>query len=57
MSRRKPTKPCATCGHGKGMHRVGYCRHQWTTTGQTFMGVGTVVKYCTCGGYAEEVGR
>ena len=43
MSRRKPTKPCATCGHGKGMHRVGCCRHQWTTRAQTFMGVGTVV--------------
>ena len=54
MSRRKPTKPCATCGHGKGMHRVGYCRHQWTTTGPTFMGVGTVVKYCTCGGYTPR---
>lgn len=34
-----------------------YCRHQWTTRAQTFMGVGTVVKYCACDGYAEEVGR
>ena len=46
-------KPCATCRHPKTRHRRGYCIHHWTTRGQTFMGVGTVVKYCTCDGYLD----
>lgn len=51
-------KPCVTCGHGKSKHRVGYCIHQWVTRGQTFMGVGAVVKYCQCDGYvAREADR
>lgn len=44
-------KPCATCHHPKTRHRRGCCIHHWTTRGQTFMGMGTVVKYCTCEGY------
>ena len=48
-------KPCADCGHPKNRHRVGYCTHKWTTRGQTFMGVGTVVKYCQCDGYQPKV--
>lgn len=46
-------KPCATCRHPKTRHRRGCCIHHWTTRGQTFMGMGTVVKYCTCEGYQE----
>ena len=47
-------KPCANCRHPKTSHRVGYCTHQWVTLGQTFMGVGTVVKDCQCDGYQPK---
>lgn len=44
-------KPCATCGHGKSLHRVRSCNHHTARRGQTFMGIGTVVTYCQCRGY------
>ena len=47
-------KPCAACGCGKSKHRVGYCTTATITRGQTFMGVGTVTKYCQCDGYVER---
>lgn len=44
-------KPCAECYHPKSMHRTRECRKTWQTRGQTFMGVGTITKWCTCDGY------
>lgn len=47
-------KPCATCGHGKTLHRVDYCLHHTTKRGQTFMGISAYVVYvvyCQCSGY------
>ena len=49
-------KPCADCGHGKSKHRTRDCRHTWQTQGQTFMGISTVTKWCTCPSY-REAGR
>lgn len=44
-------KPCATCGHGKTLHRVDYCIQHAIRRGQTFMGISTYVTYCQCRGY------
>lgn len=44
-------KPCATCHHPKSAHRTRECRRTWQTRGQTFMGVLTIAKWCTCDGY------
>ena len=49
MDRR--VKPCAACGHPKSRHRTHSCTHTWQTRGQTFMGIGTITKYCDCRGY------
>ena len=52
MSRR-PTKPCATCGHGKSKHRRHECRVTWQARAATFMGIGRVTKWCRCDGYVD----
>ena len=44
-------KPCAKCHHLKSLHRAHECRHTWQTRAQTFMGIRTVTKWCTCDGY------
>ena len=44
-------KPCAKCHHPKSRHRTRECRTTWQTRGQTFMGVSTITKWCTCDGY------
>lgn len=44
-------KPCAKCHHAKSLHRTRECRKTWLTRGQTFMGVSTITKWCTCDGY------
>ena len=50
MSDRR-VKPCATCGHGKTLHRVGYCLHVTERHSQTYFGFGKCVVYCRCPGY------
>ena len=52
----KPKKPCAECGHGKSKHRKHSCNQAWQTRGQTFMGVSTITKWCTCDGYKTQRG-
>lgn len=47
-------KPCAICGHGKSLHRAGYCGYQRRTMGQTWLGRQLVTKYCTCSGYQPK---
>ena len=49
--KRRWKKPCKRCGHGKSVHRVDHCRHQWVTMGPTWTGRGLVHKYCLCIGY------
>ena len=44
-------KPCAKCHHPKSRHRARECRATWQTRGQTFMGISTITKWCTCDGY------
>lgn len=44
-------KPCARCHHPKSRHRTRECRHTWQTRGQTFTGISTITKWCTCDGY------
>lgn len=44
-------KPCTKCHHPKSRHRTRECRTTWQTRGQTFMGVSTITKWCTCDGY------
>ena len=44
-------KPCAKCHHPKSRHRTRECRATWQTRGQTFMGISTITKWCTCDGY------
>lgn len=44
-------KPCAACHHPKSRHRTRECRHTWKARGQTFMGISTITKWCTCTGY------
>ena len=41
---------CAKCRHLKSRHRTRECRHTWQTRGQTFMGISTITKWCTCDG-------
>ena len=50
MSDRR-VKPCAKCHHPKSRHRTRECRTTWQTRGQTFMGVSTITKWCTCDEY------
>ena len=42
---------CAKCHHLRSRHRTRECRHTWQTKGQTFMGISTITKWCTCDGY------
>ena len=42
---------CVKCHHLKSRHRTRECRHTWQTKGQTFMGIKTITKWCTCDGY------
>ena len=42
---------CAKCHHLKSRHRTHECRQTWQTRAQTFMGVSTITKWCTCDGY------
>lgn len=44
-------KPCANCGHGKTLHRVGSCRHATETITRTYFGAAKFVEYCQCSGY------
>ena len=53
--RRRPTKPCAKCHHGKSHHRRRECRVTWQATGATFMGNRFVTKWCQCEGYVETL--
>ena len=48
---RDGAKPCARCHHPKSRHRTRECRQTWQTRGQTFMGISTITKWCTCDGY------
>ena len=42
---------CTKCHHLKSRHRTHGCHQTWRTRGQTFMGVSTITKWCTCDGY------
>lgn len=43
---------CAKCHHPKSRHRrMHECRQTWQTRGQTFTGISTITKWCTCDGY------
>lgn len=52
--RRRPcltAASCAKCHHPKSRHRTHECRTVWQTRGQTFMGISTITKWCTCDRY------
>ena len=42
---------CTKCHHLKTRHRRHGCHHTWQTRGQTFMGISSATKWCTCDGY------
>ena len=48
---------CVKCHHLKSRHRRHECRQTWQTRGQTFMGISTITKWCTCDGYQPPASK